>query len=553
MGPERDIRLEARRPREQLACAGGGGEAEGQGDEGPGVAPARCRHSGSPGSPGPPGRRQGDTCSVPFIVCESLRCRGNERHHAFLLLFRGIQYRTGRCKRAPDGEQGTGAEMRRLSIADSNFLLAENRETPMHVGALNVYTLPKGVSQRSYMQELLSILRRDDPLLPPFGERLDPGLLGRTGLVRHWTPDEHMGMEYHVRHAALPKPGRYRELFARASRLHSTLLDRNRGVHLMQSMLSASPDGHVAYSPLSLQAWETYKHKIGNETETEAEPPSPTDLKAVAEALRGQLGITADVLGGLRRYGQVWLGLGGGLAAPWHRVPHGLLTQKISGSRRLVADSWPFDRVHDVSRALDATLNDVVLAMCAGALIRYYAAQGESLDRPLKALAPISVRTGGDIDSANAIGFIIASLATDIPDPERRLRAIQASMQAGKALYASLSPEAASLFTAVAFSPMLLTNFLGTANWFPAYNLVISNVPGPKQPMYWNGAPLDGIYPMNIVVHGQAMSITLVSYAGNLDFGIVACRRSVPRVQRMLGYLEESLTELESVAGTRAA
>jgi len=472
--------------------------------------------------------------------------------------------------------------MRRLSIADSNFLLAENRETPIHVGALNVYTLPKGVSQRSYMKELLSILRRDDPLLPPFGERLAPGLLGRTGLVRHWTPDEHMDMEYHVRHAALPKPGRYRELFALASRLHSTLLDRNRplwvmyviealkkrqfatyfkvhhcaidgtrGVHLMQSMLSASPEGHVDYSPLSLQAWETYKHRIGSESGAGA--PSPTDLKAVAEALRQQLGVTADVLGGLRRYAQVWLGMGGRLAAPWHRVPHGLLTQKISGSRRLVADSWPFDRVHDVSKALGATLNDVVLAMCAGALIRYYAAQGESLDRPLKALAPISVRTGGDIDSANAIGFIITSLATDIPDPERRLRAIQASMQAGKDLYATLSPEAASLFTAVAFSPMLLTNFLGTANWFPAYNLVISNVPGPKQPMYWNGAALDGIYPMNIVVHGQAMSITLVSYAGNLDFGIVACRRSVPRVQRMLGYLEESLAELESVAGTRAA
>jgi diacylglycerol O-acyltransferase len=472
--------------------------------------------------------------------------------------------------------------MRRLSIADSNFLLAENRETPMHVGALNVYTLPKGVSQRRYLKELLSILRRDDPLLPPFGERLAPGLLARTGVVQHWIPDEHMDMEYHVRHAALPKPGRYRELFALASRLHSALLDRNRplwvmyvieglkkrqfatyfkvhhcaidgtrGVHLMQSMLSDSPEGHVDYSPLSLQAWETYKHKIGNESE--AEPPSPKDLKAVAEALREQLGVTADVLGGLRRYGQVWLGMGGRLAAPWHRVPHGLLTQKISGSRRLVADSWPFDRVHAVSKALDATLNDVVLAMCAGALIRYYAAQGESLDRPLKALAPISVRTGGDIDSANAIGFIITSLATDVPDPERRLRAIQASMQAGKDLYASLSPEAATMFTAVAFSPMLLTNFLGTANWFPAYNLVISNVPGPKQPMYWNGAALDGIYPMNIVVHGQAMSITLVSYAGNLDFGIVACRRSVPRVQRMLGFLEEALGELEAVAGTRAA
>lgn len=471
--------------------------------------------------------------------------------------------------------------MRRLSVADSNFLLAESRETPIHVGALNVYTLPDGVSQSEFLEELVSILRRSDPLLPPFGERLASGMLARTGLVHHWMPDENIDLEYHVRHAALPKPGRYRELFALASRLHSTLLDRNRplwvmyvieglrkrqfatyfkvhhcaidgvrGVHLMQSMLSDAPDGFVDYSPLSLEAWETYKQRIGNRPTPEQ--PSMTDLRAVAGVLQEQFGITADVLGGLRRYAQVWLGMGGKLAAPWHGVPHGLLTQKISGSRRLVADSWPFERVHDVGRAVDATLNDVVLAMCAGALRRYYDAQGESLDRPLKALAPISVRTGGDIDSANAIGFIIASLATDIPDPERRLRAIQASMKAGKELYAGLSPQGASLFTAVAFSPMILTNLLGTADWFPAYNLVISNVPGPKQRMYWNGAGLDGIYPLNIVVHGQAMSITLVSYAGNLDFGIVACRRSVPSVQRMLGYLEDALQELEKVAGLPA-
>ncbi len=470
--------------------------------------------------------------------------------------------------------------MRRLSLADSNFLLAENRETPIHVGALNLYTLPKNAKRGGFIGELVDILRRNDELLPPFGERLATGLLAKTGLVQHWVEDPNIDLEYHIRHAALPKPGRYRELFALTSRLHSTLLDRNRplwvmyvieglrnrqfatyfkvhhcaidgvrGVHLMQSMLSDSPSGHVDYSPLSLRAWETYKKRIGRPASPE--PPTERDLRAVAELLREQVGTTADVLGALRRYGQVWLGLGGKLAAPWHRVPHGLLTQKITGSRRFVADSWPFERVHDVGQALGGTLNDVVLAMCAGALRRYYDSQGEPLDRPLKALAPISVRTGDDIDSANAIGFIIANLGTDLADPGERFRAIQASMKAGKELYAGMSAEAATLFTALAFSPMILTNVLGTANWFPAYNLVISNVPGPRKTMYWNGARLEGIYPANIVVHGQAMSITLVSYAGNLDFGIVACRRSVPSVQRMLGYLEDSLAELESLAGIR--
>jgi diacylglycerol O-acyltransferase len=116
-------------------------------------------------------------------------------------------------------------------------------------------------------------------------------------------------------------------------------------------------------------------------------------------------------------------------------------------------------------------------------------------------------------------------------------------------VYSGLSAGEAALFTQLTSSPIVLTTLLGLGELLPAYNLVISNVPGPRKPMYWNGAQMVGIYPASIVLHGQALNITLVSYVDQLDFGIIACRRSLPHVQRLIDYLEESLRELEALAG----
>jgi diacylglycerol O-acyltransferase len=126
-------------------------------------------------------------------------------------------------------------------------------------------------------------------------------------------------------------------------------------------------------------------------------------------------------------------------------------------------------------------------------------------------------------------------------------------MAAGKALLRSMSQREATLFMQITQIPALLTSVLGVAANFPAFSTVISNVPGPREQLYWNGASLEGVYPASIVFDGFAMNITLVSYRKQLDFGIVACRRSMPQVQRIIDYLEEALTELEELAGLRVA
>jgi diacylglycerol O-acyltransferase len=467
--------------------------------------------------------------------------------------------------------------MRRMPVTDAFFLLNETRQTPMHVGGVNLYTLPDGADEHTFLSELGELLREDVEMRRPFGERLKLGPLGIAGPI-WWEEDDQLDLDYHVRHSALPKPGRYRELFALVSRLHGTLLDRSRplwemhlieglqkrqfatymkahhcaidgvgSMHLTNSMLSTDPRTRAKISPFSVQAEEAYRKRIGAGRARPA--PAPRDIKAVAEVLKAQIGSAGNVAAAVGRYANVWLGRGGDLSVPFRAMPRTSFNTAVSGARRFVAQSWPFARVRAMGKAFDGTLNDAVLAMCAGALRRHLLEEGELPKHSLKAMAPISLRAEGDVDSANAVGFLTADLATHIADPAARMRAIQDSMKAGKQQLAGMTRSEIELYTIITQAPLLFSTVLGLASRFPAFSTVISNVPGPREPMYWNGARLEGIYPASIPFHGFAMNITLVSYAQNLDFGIIACRRSVPRVQRLIDYLEDSLCELEAAAG----
>jgi diacylglycerol O-acyltransferase len=215
-----------------------------------------------------------------------------------------------------------------------------------------------------------------------------------------------------------------------------------------------------------------------------------------------------------------------------------------------VAQSWEIDRVKAVGKALGLTVNDTVLAMCSGALRRYLLAHNDLPKHSLRAMVPVSVRTEDDFESANSVSFITANLGTRHADPAERVREIVESTRAGKQLLTGLSSREATLYAGLSQLPLLLTSLIGIAERFPAFSTTISNVPGPRKQLYWNGAPLDGIYPASAVFHGFALNITLVGYNRNLDFGIMACRRSVPQVQRMIDYIEEALVELEGLAAS---
>jgi WS/DGAT/MGAT family acyltransferase len=466
--------------------------------------------------------------------------------------------------------------MKKLNFLDTGFLLTETRETPMHVGGVSLYTLPEGVNEREFLHGLADNLRNVDEFLSPFGDRLKTGPLGLAGPA-YWEPDPALDIDYHIRHSALPKPGRYRELFNLVSRLHGTLLDRNRplweihlieglqkrqfavyskthhaavdgarSIHLARAMLSANPKARMKDSPLSLKLWEDYRATLGREHPADL---NDDELRNVADRLKARFDTGVNVYGALKRFTQAWAGRGGPLMLPFLKVPRSSINTSVDGARRFVAQSWPFDRIRTVGKAFDGTFNDAVLAMCAGALRLYLEKHAELPEVSLKAMVPVSVRQEGDIDSSNAVAAISADLATNIEDPGKRFAAIQASVRAGRAFYQNMSPAEVQLFSIALQAPAMLLMPLGLASRLPPYNTVISNVPGIREPMYWNGARLDGSYPASIVTDGIALNITMVSYDQNVDFGIMACRRSVPQVQRLIDYMEQSLVELEDAAG----
>ena len=230
------------------------------------------------------------------------------------------------------------------------------------------------------------------------------------------------------------------------------------------------------------------------------------------------------------------------------QAPKSMLNVPLSGARRFAAQSWSFQRMRAVGKAHGATLNDVLLAMCSGALRRYLLDADALPAESLVAAIPVALPVDRDTDGGNAVTMVLCSLATDIDDPHERLRRIHTSMLAAKNVMAGRSALQISLFgLATATGPAaanLLPGFAGRAR--PAYNLVISNVPGPRSTLYWNGARAVGWYPVSIPTEGNAVNITVVSYADNIEFGLIGCRRSIPHLQRLLDDLEHSLRELES-------
>ena len=469
--------------------------------------------------------------------------------------------------------------MRRIELTDAAFLYVESRETPMHVGGINLFEFPEGADEQKFIRRLADAYMSTTELREPFGDYVTTGPLGRLGPL-YWERDEDLDLDYHVRHSALPQPGRYRELFALTSRLHSTLLDRNRplwevhlieglqnrqfavysklhhaiidgmaGLRLTEGMCATNKRARNDYSPFSQEAFENMLSQ--RKKRPKLAMPKDSDLRHVAAMLKEQLGTSVHLLSMVKNYAQTWLGAGGGLTVPFRHVPRTSINTRVSGSRRFVAQSWSIDRVKAVGKAVNGTINDVVLAMCSGALRRYLLVHDELPKHSLRAMVPVSVRAADDFQSANAVSFITANLGTKHPDPEDRLRTVMESTRAGKAVLDGLTATEATLFAGLSQMPLFVSNLFGVAELFPAFSTTISNVPGPRKQLYWNGAPLIGMYPASAIFHGFALNITLVGYRGNLDFGIMACRRSMPQVQRLIDYLEEALVELEEMAGTR--
>jgi diacylglycerol O-acyltransferase len=221
---------------------------------------------------------------------------------------------------------------------------------------------------------------------------------------------------------------------------------------------------------------------------------------------------------------------------------------EISGSRRFAAQSYSLARLKRIGEAAGATVNDVTLAICASALRAHLLREKTLPKKPLVAMVPVSLH-GETSEGGNQVSLLLANLATHIADPLKRLqRIVQGTTEAKKRL--STMPRLQKMAHGMtSVSPMGVGMVVGTAKTHPQFNVVISNVPGPRDTLYLNGARLDEVYPVSIATHYLALNITIQGYGDNLGFGYTACRRSVPALQRMLDYTQNGIEELEAALG----
>ncbi|WP_456489895.1 WS/DGAT/MGAT family O-acyltransferase [Marinobacter nauticus] len=451
-----------------------------------------------------------------------------------------------------------------LNPTDQLFLWLEKRQQPMHVGGLQLFSFPEGAPD-DYVAQLADQLRQKTEVTAPFNQRLSYRL-GQPV----WVEDEHLDLEHHFRFEALPTPGRIRELLSFVSAEHSHLMDRERPmweVHLIEGLKDRqfalyTKVHHSLVDGVSAMRMAT---RMLSENADEQGMPPIWDLPCLSRdtsehgghslwrSVAHLLGLSGRQLGTIPTVAKELLKtINQARKDPAYdsifHAPRCMLNQKITGSRRFAAQSWCLKRIRAVCEAYGTTVNDVVTAMCAAALRTYLMNQDALPEKPLVAFVPVSLRRD-DSSGGNQVGVILANLHTDVLEAGERLLKIHHGMEEAKQRYRQMSPEEIVNYTALTLAPAAFHLLTGLAPKWQTFNVVISNVPGPSRPLYWNGAKLEGMYPVSIDMDRLALNMTLTSYNDQVEFGLIGCRRTLPSLQRMLDYLEQGLAELERDAG----
>ena len=468
--------------------------------------------------------------------------------------------------------------MDHLSGMDASFLHLETPETPMHVGSLLLFELPKGYEGDFYevvkamigrRMHLCSVLHRKLAQMP--FELAEPV----------WIEDDDLDLDYHIRSLTLPRPGTMKQLHQLVSRLHSTLLDRSRPLWEMV-VIEGLQNGQVAFyskahhSGVDGKAGSEMAKVLYDVSPTVREVPPPRRRPASSGY---QLGVTellqAAVENSARQYLKVAQLLptavkavgAAGKAIASTRTPKGerslnlglapktIFNESITNQRSYSTWSVPLDDIKALGKRVGGTVNTVVMAICSGALRRFLKERDLLPKKSLIAMVPVSLRAADNDDMNNQVSAIRVDLATEIHDLPARFKAIHASSESAKAVVKELKP-VLGVDTPITGAPWLMTgiaSLLGrsalAARMPAAGNVAISNVPGPPVPLYMAGARMLSFYPVSIPYHGSALNITVQSYAGSLDFGLIACRRVVSQEEsyELIEHMKAALKEIEAL------
>jgi WS/DGAT/MGAT family acyltransferase len=465
--------------------------------------------------------------------------------------------------------------MQRLTGLDASFLYLETPTSHMHVAGLAIFD-PSTAEGGLDIAHVKEVYRSRLHLAPPFRRRLVEVPLG----LHHplWIEDPDFDLDYHIRHIAVPSPGGARELATLAGHLVALPLDRTRplweiwviegladgNVAVLSKVHHAAIDG-AAGNELTVALLDLSPEIAHHEPTEEWQPdriPSEVELLAYAvsslarqpfrvlRAARRTAGAVLD----LRRRGREVPELEPP-PAPFS-APRTRFNCSLTARRSYAFTSLPLPLAKAVRHEVGCTLNDVVLALCAGSLRSYLDKAGELPEDPLVAMVPISVRSEHQRDAmGNHVAATLTSLATDIADPVERLEAIHAGMLAAKAQHEAIGADTLQQWAEFA-APALLgraarlyTRMKVADRLRPPFNVTISNVPGPPFPLYSVGARMVANYPVGPIMDGAGLNVTVMSYLDQLDFGLLTCPDVAPDVWALADGLRAALDELVDATG----
>ncbi|MCZ7527140.1 MAG: wax ester/triacylglycerol synthase family O-acyltransferase [Acidimicrobiia bacterium] len=469
--------------------------------------------------------------------------------------------------------------MRRASPLDASYLSGETGSWHMHAGALVVLD-PATAPEPLTADRVRELVRRRLPLLDPLRKRLVEVPLGLDRPL--WVEDAEPDLYHHVRPVGVPAPGGPRQLADLVGSLFSYQLDRSRPLWELW-VVDGLDDGRVAvlvkvHHALvdATRGAALYEALLDPRPDAPLDRPAgpsrgtervPSDVELVLGALISVAGTPWRMARTAAHLARAAAGMvrlrasaeGGGVTFPF-QAPRTSLNQPITSRRGLAFVSTPLEDVKTVKRAFGTTVGDVVLALCGGSLRRYLEARGELPDRPLVAQVPVAVRIGDTGDRrANAVSVMAAALGTHLADPVERLQAVQASTRSAALVHRSLGDDPV-LEIARAAPPAVMaagvrayTRLRLSEHHPPAFNLIVSSVPGPRVPLYTAGARLVALYPMGPLLDGGGLNITAVSHADRMDLGFLVCPDVVPDPWTLADVIPDELETLRKAAERVAA
>ena len=458
---------------------------------------------------------------------------------------------------------------------DAAMITAELLSDPLHTAALLILSPPVDAGP-GYVDELYQEALSDTAELDPRFRRHPHVGIDTAGLWV-WHTDDTVDMREHLQRRTLPAGADREVLWELISELHSEPLDRSRPMW-MAYVIDGLAGGRFAFY---IKVHHTVVDGVaglkviadGLTTDPErrsmrpmyaTSPKQPAEhgasshgliphalalVRATLNGVTSGLGIARQVV--LGEISTVMASLGAGTAVLPVDAPYTRFNGRLGRERIFAGASWPKSRIRAIQQAAGVTGNDVLTTVIAGVLREWLTAHGELPNKSLVAICPVTARGrehATDEDShGNLFGLELCPLGTDIADPSERMDHIHRAMTWAKRQVASRGPNATMLLLSPSIASTVLPPIMPFAPRLRrGYNVSISNVPGPQAEMYWNGAHLEEIYPVSTAIDGQALNVTMCSYADRVTFGYVSGRKVMPDIGSLIPLTERVLGDLET-------